>query len=158
MAILPIKTFPDPILKQKTKKIEESEIKNPEMKELVLDMFDTLKANNGLGLAATQIGKSLKLCVLKFDGKSFVLFNPKIKSKSWMKEIAEEGCLSFPGIFIPVKRSKKVKVEALDKNGEKIFLKAEGLFARALQHEIDHLEGILFIEKECKPKKSKIKK
>jgi len=155
MSILPIKTFPDPILKQKTEKIKESEIQSPEIKALILSMFETLKAYNGLGLAATQIGKSLRLCVLKFDGKSFALINPKIKSKSWMKEIAEEGGLSFPGIFIPVKRSKKVKVEALDKNGEKIFLKAEGLFARALQHEIDHLEGILFIEKECKIKKPK---
>ncbi|HRZ95767.1 MAG TPA: peptide deformylase [Candidatus Moranbacteria bacterium] len=143
--VLPILTYPNVILKKKAEKIKDP--KDPEIKELVFDMLETLEKNNGLGLAAPQVGKSVRLCVIKLDGKTYVLVNPKIKSKSWKKEIIEEGCLSFPGQFMPIKRSKKVKVEAQDKNGEKIKIEAEGLLARAFQHEIDHLDGILFVER-----------
>jgi len=143
--ILPILTYPNPLLKKKAEKIKDP--RNPEIKELIFDMLETLEQNNGLGLAAPQVGKSIRLCIIKFNGKTYIFINPKIKSKSWKKEILEEGCLSFPGKFMPIKRSRKVKVEALDRKGEKIKIEAEGLLARAMQHEIDHLDGILFIDR-----------
>jgi peptide deformylase len=143
--VLPILTYPNPLLKKKAEKIKDP--KSSEIKELVFDMLETLEKNNGLGLAAPQVGKSVRLCIIKLEGKTYIFINPKIKSKSWKKEILEEGCLSFPGKFMPVKRSKKVKVEAMDRKGEKIKIEAEGLLARAFQHEIDHLDGILFINR-----------
>jgi len=143
--LLPILTYPNPLLKKKAQIIKDP--KNPEIKELIFDMLETLDKNNGLGLAAPQVGKSVRLCIIKLEGKTYILINPKIKSKSWKKEILEEGCLSFPGKFMPIKRSRKVKVESLDRKGEKIKIEAEGLLARAFQHEIDHLDGILFIER-----------
>ena len=145
MTILPVKIYPDPCLRKKTKEIENP--RDPQIQELILDMLETMKANNGMGLAASQVGKALRLCIIRFERKTYILINPKIKSKSWSKEIAEEGCLSFPGQFLPIKRSKKVKVSAKDKMGKEILLEAEGLLARALQHEIDHLDGILYIDR-----------
>jgi peptide deformylase len=145
MSLLPILTYPDPRLKKKTCEIENP--RDPLIRELIFDMLETMKENNGMGLAAPQVGKSLRLCVIRFERKTYILINPKIKSKSWGKEIAEEGCLSFPGQFIPIKRSKKVKVVAQNKAGKEFTLEAEGLLARALQHEIDHLDGILYIER-----------
>jgi len=142
--------YPNPILRQKARKITKEEISSPEIQELVFEMLQTMKEHDGVGLAAPQVGKSLRLCTIKIEGGTYVLINPKIKSKSWSKEIAEEGCLSFPGKFIPIKRSKRVKVEALDKEGRETSLKAEGLLARAFQHEIDHLDGILYIDREIK--------
>ena len=145
MTILPIQIYPAPCLKEKTQEIKDP--KDPQIQELILDMLETMKENNGMGLAAPQVGKSLRLCVIRFERKTYVLINPKFKSKSWSKEVCEEGCLSFPGQFIPVKRSKKVKVIAKNKAGKEITIEAEGLLARALQHEIDHLDGILYIER-----------
>lgn len=152
--VLPILTYPNKILRQKAKKVKNP--KDPEIKELALDILETLEKANGLGLAAPQIGKSLQLCVVKNDrdseSKTYILINPKIISKSWKKEIGEEGCLSFPEKFIPVKRHVKVKVSALDREGKKLIIKASGLLARAFQHEIDHLNGILFIDKKMNPR------
>ncbi|NTU66642.1 MAG: peptide deformylase [Candidatus Moranbacteria bacterium] len=142
---LPIITYPDPILRKKNKKIKDPT--DPKIKKLIFDMLDTLEANNGLGLAAPQVGENLRLCVIKMERKTFILINPKIVSKSLRKEVMEEGCLSFPGEFIPIKRSKKVKVHAETKEGDKIEIEAEGMLARALQHEIDHLDGTLFIDR-----------
>jgi peptide deformylase len=144
--ILPILTYPNKILRQRTHEIKD--IRDPAIRELILDMLETMeKSGNALGLAAPQVGKSVRLCIIKLDGKTHILINPKIKSKSWKKEMGEEGCLSFPEKFILVKRSAKVKVQTLDKNGKKNIIKATGLLARALQHEIDHLNGVLFIDK-----------
>lgn len=153
MAQLPIKIYPDPILEAKTSLIKD--VNDRKIKGLILDMLETLEVHNGLGLAAPQVGASVRLCVIKIEGKTFILINPKFKSKSWKKAVSEEGCLSFPGQFFPVKRSASVKVSALDKNGKKIMIKADGLFARALQHEIDHLDGVLFISRKSKSKTGK---
>lgn len=144
--ILPILTYPNPLLKKKSEEIDDP--KNPEIRELIFDMLETMEASgNALGLAAPQVGKNVRLCIIKIGGKTHIFVNPKIKSKSLKKELTEEGCLSFPGEFLPIKRSKKVKVESIDRNGRKVKIEAEGLFSRALQHEIDHLDGILFIER-----------
>ena len=146
MTILPIKIYPAPILEEKALEIENP--KDPKIQELILDMLETMKENNGMGLAAPQVGKSLRLCVVKFERKTYVLINPKFKSKSFRKVVAEEGCLSFPGQFIPIKRSKKVKITAKNKAGKEITIEAAGILARAFQHEIDHLDGILYIDRQ----------
>lgn len=145
--ILPIITYPNPILKKKTEIIKDP--KDPMIKELIFDMLETLENTpEGAGLAAPQVGKSLRLCIIKLEGKTHILINPKIRSKSLRKEVFEEGCLSFPGKFLPIKRHKKVTIKAVGRNGEKIEIKADGILSRALQHEIDHLDGILFIERQ----------
>jgi len=144
--VLPIVTYPADVLRQKSKLIEVP-FKN-EIKELIFDMLETMDDNgNALGLAAPQVGKSLQLCIVKFEGKTHILINPQIKKKSWKKELGEEGCLSFPGKFLTIKRSSKVIVTALDKDGTPLTIKTDGLLARAFQHEIDHLNGILFIDR-----------
>ena len=144
--VLPIIKYPDPILKKKAEEIKDP--KSPEIRELVLDIIETMESNgNALGLAAPQVGRSVRLCVIIFGGKKHILINPEIKSKSLRKEVMEEGCLSFPEEFFMIKRHKKVKVRALDRHGKEIEIKAEGMLARAFQHEIDHLNGILFIDR-----------
>jgi len=151
MAQLKIITYPNPLLEKKAQIVKNPQA--PEIKRLILDMLETMEKNNGVGLAANQVGQPENICVVKVEGKTHIFVNPYLKSKSWSKIICEEGCLSFPGKFIPVKRSKNIKIEALDRNGKKIVLKAEGFLSRVIQHEIDHLSGILFIEKEVKKRK-----
>jgi peptide deformylase len=143
--ILPILTYPNPLLKKKAEKIKDP--KDPEIKELVLNMIETLKQSQGVGLAAPQIGKNLKLCVIRINNSTLILINPKITARSFRKELLEEGCLSFPGQFYPIKRSKKITVTALDRKGKLITIKASDMLSRVLQHEIDHLEGLLIIDR-----------
>jgi len=143
---LEIRTFPDPILSQKTAKIKDPF--TPEIQDLILNMIATMRdEGNAVGLAAPQVGKSLRLCVIQDEGVDYVLINPSITSKSKTKVISEEGCLSFPGEFFPIPRHEKVQVRYLDKDGKEAKIKAGGLLARALQHEIDHLDGILIIQR-----------
>lgn len=149
MAILPIITYPNPILEKKAKKVKEP---NDHMiQELILDMLETMEKSNGIGLAAPQIGQSLQLSVMKLENKTYIIINPKIIWRSWKKSVAEEGCLSFPGQFIPVKRFTAVKVEAFDRKGRKIQIESNDFLARVLQHEIDHLNGVLYIKRKAKP-------
>ena len=155
MSELPIIKYPNPVLSKETEPI--SDIKKASIKKLIANMIETMEKNNGVGLAAPQVGKSVRLCVIRVDDITYVLINPRITYKSWRKEITEEGCLSFPGKFIPVRRYKKVRVKAQDEKGNEVMIKAEGLLGRALQHEIDHLDGKLYIEHEVKPKRAKIK-
>lgn len=137
--------YPNPLLRQKSVKI--SDPTGAEIQQLILDMTKTLRANEGIGLAAPQVGKNLQLCVIEIEHELFVLINPVIKKLSGEKIIAEEGCLSFPGKFLPVERFEKIKVSAVDSNGKKQIIRARGLLARAIQHEIDHLNGELFVDK-----------
>ena len=153
MEKLKIRTYPDPILKKNSEKVNPEEIKTEKFQNLISEMFKFMAENNGLGLAAPQIGKSIQLCTINFGGDKYVLINPKIVSKSWRKEICEEGCLSFPGKFIDIKRPRKVTIKALDEDGNILKISADGLLSKALQHEIDHLNGTLFIEREVKKKK-----
>lgn len=140
-----IVTYPNQILEKKTKKVKDP--LDPEIKKFVKNMVETMQKNDGAGLAAPQVGKSLRICTVQNDGNVYVLINPQITTYSRDKETIEEGCLSFPGKFIPVKRSRKIKVRYIDENGNKIKLKAEDLLARIIQHETDHLDGIVFIER-----------
>jgi peptide deformylase len=138
---------PNPILRKKAKKI-----KDPlcaEVQELIPQMLQAIK-DKGVGLAAPQIGKSIRLCVINEGGKVYAIINPQIKSTSKEKTISEEGCLSIPGKWLPVERNDEIKVRYLNEKGEKCKIKARGLLARALQHEIDHLDGILIIDKKQK--------
>ena len=115
--------------------------------DLIKDMAETMYTDSGVGLAAPQVGISKR--IITIDGEEdglIVLINPMIV-KSEGEVVAEEGCLSVPGIYSQVKRSSKVTVKALNENGDPIEITKEGLAARALQHEIDHLDGILFIDR-----------
>jgi len=144
--ILKILTDNNPALRQKAEKVKEI---TAEIKRLVLDMIEIMEKNEGLGLAANQVGKLLRIIIIEPEPnqKAIVLINPEIKRKSWKKEEIVEGCLSLPEIYLSVKRPVKITVEALDINGEKIKIKAEGLLARIIQHETDHLNGILIVDK-----------
>lgn len=138
-------TYPNDILNKKAQNIKNP--LEPKIQKLIPEMLKTMKENNGMGLAAPQIGESIRLCVIEYQGNSYILINPKITSHSKTKVKSEEGCLSFPGKFIPVNRFETVQVRYLNEKGEKCKIKASDLLARAFQHEIDHLDGIVFINR-----------
>ena len=160
MAIKTIITEPNNILRQISKSVDKVE---KEEQKLMDDMLDTMYNAKGIGLAAIQIGIPKRIIVLdisKSDEKKTPMFfvNPVIKNKHKEKSTYEEGCLSVPNYFAEVDRPKKCDVEYLDYNGEKKILNAEGLLATCIQHEMDHLEGILFIDYLSKLKKTMIVK
>lgn len=148
MKNLKIFKYPAKILRQKTDAV--SDPLNPQIQELIGKMTAAMQSEQGLGLAAPQVGKSLKLCLVNDEGEILVLINPKITAFSKKKIIINEGCLSFPGKFCRIERPEKIKVRYLDAKGQKNKLKALGITARAIQHEIDHLNGILLIDKNKK--------
>ena len=144
MAILEIKEYGEPVLREKAIPVKEitSEILN-----FIKDMAETMYADSGVGLAAPQVGVSKRIMVIDEEEDGLiVLINPMIV-KSEGEVVAEEGCLSIPGVYSQVRRSSKVTVKALNENGDPIEITKEGLTSRALQHEIDHLDGILFIDR-----------
>ena len=145
--ILPIKIFSCPSLRETSRDLAASELAQAEIKKLIADMEKTMKEKDGAGLAAPQVGRNLKIIVINTQDGTLALVNPKILKKSWKKEVMEEGCLSLPEVFGLVKRSAKVRVIGLSPDGTKIYFTAAGFLARVLQHEIDHLSGILFIDK-----------
>ena len=156
MAIKTILTEPNQLLRQVSKKVDNV---GDDERKLMDDMLETMYAANGIGLAAIQIGVPKRIIVMdisknenKKEPRYFV--NPVIKKKDILKSTYEEGCLSVPNQFAEIDRPKKCDVEYLDYNGEKKILKAEGLLATCIQHEMDHLEGILFIDYLSKLKKS----
>ena len=138
---------PNKILRQKAKRFLVDEILAPKTRPLVLKMADVMLEKDGIGLAGPQVNIGKRVIVIATQDGAIPFFNPKIVKKSWRKEVAEEGCLSVPGIFGKVKRYYGVTVEYYDADAKKQKIKARGLFARVLQHEIDHLDGILFIDK-----------
>ncbi|MFH1662170.1 MAG: peptide deformylase [Candidatus Falkowbacteria bacterium] len=146
--ILPIITNPNPILRKKSQEIKKDEIKSKQFQEICFDMEKTMKEKDGAGLAAPQIGKNIRLIAVNSDNGAINMINPEITKKSWAKELGEEGCLSVPDVFLKIKRHKKVNCKYLDINGNEKKIKACGMLARVIQHEIDHLDGILFIDYE----------
>lgn len=140
-----ILTYPNPILEKKATNVKNP--LDPKIQALIPVMIKTMRENSGMGLAAPQIGESIRLCIIEHMGKTYILINPKITAHSKEKINTEEGCLSFPKKFIPVKRFETVQVRYLNEKGEPCKIKATDLLARAFQHEIDHLEGILFINR-----------
>ena len=160
MAVKTILTEPNKLLRQASKAVEKV-TKNEQI--LMDDMLDTMYAANGIGLAAIQIGVPKRIIVMdlskdpkKKEPRYFV--NPVIKNKNLEKATYEEGCLSVPNQFAEIDRPKQCDVEYLDYNGKKQLLKADGLLATCIQHEMDHLEGILFIDYLSKLKRSIIAK
>jgi peptide deformylase len=145
--ILTILTIPNPILRKKSEEVSSEKITEKKLQTLALNMAKTMKEKDGIGLAAPQVGENVRLITVNTKDGILILFNPKITKKSFAKEWAEEGCLSVPGIYGKVKRNKKINCIYLDISGEKRKISAEGLLARVIQHEIDHLDGILFIDK-----------
>jgi len=152
---LPIIYYGNPLLR---KKCEPIEVIGEEIQQLAKDMIETMDASEGVGLAAPQIGKLLRLFVCRFynfepDGQStlsaesYVFINPKITLLNRAREVQDEGCLSLPGLRIPVARPLKVRIEAIDVTGEPIQLEQEGYNARVLLHENDHLNGVLHIDR-----------
>jgi peptide deformylase len=158
MARLPIFVAPDPCLKVKAKAVDEVDA---DIKQLMDDMMEPMHAANGIGLAAPQVGKALQVLVIdiaKVDEKPQPLFmaNPEI---TWISEdlvLREEGCLSLPEQFAEVKRPAAVQVSYLDRDNAPQTLHADGLLARCVQHEIDHLQGTLFVDHISKLKRSMI--
>ena len=158
MTVKTILTEPNKILRQVSKPV--TEVGKSE-KQLMDDMLETMYAANGIGLAAIQIGVPKRIIVMDISKEENIkqpryFVNPVIKNKDKSKSTYEEGCLSVPNQFAEIDRPKKCTVEYLDYNGEKKFLEAEGLLATCIQHEMDHLEGILFIDYLSKLKKSMI--
>lgn len=145
MAIRNLRYDNDEILKKRSREIE---VIDDKIRELAKDMMETMHKYEGLGLAGPQVGVLKRIIVIDLyeEGMQFTLINPVIVKEKG-EQIVEEGCLSFPNQFGKVKRPKELEVEALDINGKKVRIKAKDLLAQAISHEIDHLNGILFIEK-----------
>lgn len=157
MAILDILRFPDPRLRQKCEPVEEI---TPEIRQLVDDMFETMYAAPGIGLAAMQVNVPKRILVLDVaedQPAPMCLINPEILDKKGEEEM-QEGCLSVPGYYETVKRADKIQVRALDRDGKQLEFFAEGLLAVCIQHEIDHLDGKLFVDYLSPLKRQRIRK
>ena len=157
---LPIHNYGDPVLRQKAEPVE---VVDDGFRALARDMIDTMHLARGVGLAAQQIGKAIAICIVEVpedydvdeDGvrlnadvsMPLILINPKITSYSRETESGEEGCLSFPEIVGPISRSLEIDVACLDERGEAHQLQLKGFVARVVQHEVDHLNGVLFIDR-----------
>lgn len=163
MTLLGILKYPDPFLKTKAKKVESVD---DSVRALISDMTETMYQARGIGLAATQVGVDKRVVVLDVPddeerrerGKNLIaLVNPEILEASGSVKY-EEGCLSVPGINADVERAANIRVRALNREGNTVEFEAEGLFAIALQHEIDHIDGILFIDRLSRLKRDMIKR
>jgi peptide deformylase len=142
MVVRRILTADEPILRTKTRKVTDFDAS---LHRLLDDLLETMRDAPGIGLAANQVGVPLQVAVIEIEGKITELVNPKIVRRSG-KVVDWEGCLSIPGFVAEVERSAKVTVQARDRNGREFRVKGDELFARALQHEIDHLNGVLYID------------
>jgi len=143
MAVLPICVLPDPVLRQKSKRIKSLD---SSVQRLIDDMVETMHHASGVGLAAPQVGVSLRAIVIGIPGEEVItLINPEIVRRTG-ERLVEEGCLSVPGYIGEIKRSVSVKVKGRDRWGKEVRFKADGLLAQALEHETDHIDGVLYID------------
>lgn len=157
MAIRKIAEIGHPLLKQKASPVPESEIASPKIQTLIDDLIATLRENDGVGLAAPQVYEPLRLVCVESqnnprypDKESFplmILINPQITKHSSEKELDWEGCLSIPNLRGQVPRAARITVSALGRTGEPLTIKPDGFLARVIQHEYDHLEGVLFLDR-----------
>ncbi len=145
MAVIPIRVLPDPVLRQKAKRVRAID---SSIKKLISDMIETMHAVPGrVGLAAPQVGVSRRVIVIGIpEEEDLVLINPEVVRKKG-ERIVSEGCLSVPGYFGEIKRAESVTAKGLDQSGKGIRIKADELLAQALEHEIDHLNGVLYIDR-----------
>jgi peptide deformylase len=139
-----IKGLDDPIVRQKAKKVGKVDA---QIRSLIADLVETMRAAPGVGLAAPQVGVPLRVAVVEVEKVLYTLVNPEILEYSKETQIGPEGCLSIPGYWADLTRPLRVRVRALDRGGKRFTLNAEGFLARALQHEIDHLDGVLYIDR-----------
>ena len=147
MALLPILEFPDPRLRTRAREVVAADF-TPQFQRLLDDMFETMYAAPGIGLAASQVDVHLRFMVIDVSeshDQRHVFINPRIVRQEGT-QVCQEGCLSVPGISADVSRAEKIRVAALDRQGHPFELDAEGLFAVCIQHEMDHLEGKLFVD------------
>lgn len=143
MAIRKLCVVPDPVLRKKAKRVSSVD---KSIQKLIDNMIDTMREASGVGLAAPQVGVSLRIAVIEIpDEEVITLINPEIV-KRYGERTLDEACLSIPGYHGTITRSVQVKVKALDRNGKAIRIKGEELLAQALEHEIDHLNGVLYID------------
>ena len=157
MALLPILTYPDPRLHTVAKPVQAVDAR---IRELIADMRETMYDAEGIGLAATQVDVHERLIVIDVSeerNQPLVLINPEITWASDDKQVADEGCLSVPGIYDGVERSRAIRVRALDGEGQSRELEADGLLAVCIQHEMDHLKGKVFVEYLSPLKRNRIK-
>jgi len=155
MGLLSILRYPDPRLRQRSAKVDRVDDR---IRKLIKDMADTMYAAPGVGLAATQVDVHLQVIVIDISetrDQLRVFINPELLAASGDADV-EEGCLSVPGVYEKVRRAERVTVRALDAGGELFTLEAEGLLAVCIQHEMDHLEGKVFVEKLSRLKQSRI--
>lgn len=145
MPTLKILKYPHPILKKRSKEI--ADLKDQTIAQLIPLMVKTMLEAGGVGLAAPQIGYNIRLIIVNTKEGVRPFINPVIVKKSLWREWGEEGCLSVSGVFGVVKRHRKVEIQFFDQYGKRFALKTSGLMARIFQHEIDHLDGVLFIDK-----------
>jgi len=142
MSLLSLHLLGSPVLRQRSADVQAVD---DDVRRIIDDMFETMDAARGVGLAANQVGLAQRIAVIDAEGHRFVMVNPVIVEAEG-RATAEEGCLSIPEIYGDVTRAERVVLEALDRDGQPFRLEAEGLAARAIQHEIDHLDGILFVD------------
>jgi len=144
MAVLPIREAPDPILQRKSKRVRNID---GSVYKLIVDMIETMHAAHGVGLAAPQVGIPLRVVVIGLpEQEEIALINPEIVRRKG-ERVVSEGCLSVPGYIGQLKRAESVTVKGRDKNGKGIRIKADELLAQALEHEIDHINGMLYIDR-----------
>jgi len=143
MSTLEIIKYPNPLLKKKSKAVKRVDDRT---KKLITDMTETMHEAPGVGLAAPQVGELLRIIVVDIGEGPLAIVNPKLKKRSG-EQIFVEGCLSLPNLEAPVKRASKILVSGMDRNGKAFLLEAEALLATVIQHEMDHLDGKLFIDR-----------
>ncbi|HLS80086.1 MAG TPA: peptide deformylase [Steroidobacter sp.] len=157
MALLPILEFPDPRLRTRAEPVEQVDAA---LRQLIDDMFETMYAAPGVGLAATQVNVHKRLLVIDVSEsrkEPLALINPEILERDGVAE-TEEGCLSVPGVYDKVRRAERIRVRALDRAGKPFDMDAQGLLAVCIQHEIDHLDGKLFVDYLSELKRTRIRK
>ncbi len=148
MAMLPILEFPDPRLRTKAAPVDAARLADPSFQQLIDDMFDTMYEAPGIGLAASQVDAHQRFMVIDVTedkSRPLVFVNPEISARQG-EQVYQEGCLSVPGIYADVTRSDTITVQALDRHGQPFTLEADGVLAVCIQHEMDHLEGKLFVD------------
>lgn len=150
MAILPLTYHPHNLLRTTMRTLTVDELTKPKTQKLIEAMIETMFAKNGVGIAANQVGHDLMLAIISTDEGPVAVANPVITRRSFRKETADEGCLSVPGVFGLVRRHRTVTMTGLDRTGKPIHITGHGLLARILQHEVDHLHGILCIDRMTK--------
>lgn len=143
MTAIPVHILPDPVLRQKAKRVR---IISGSIQKLIGDMIETMRAVSGVGLAAPQVGVPLRVIVIGMPEEEVkVLINPEVVRRKG-ERLVDEGCLSVPGYLGEIKRAESITVKGRDRNGKEIRVKADGLLAQVLEHEIDHLNGVLYVD------------